>query len=265
MSWGSMRVIECETTDRAAELVAGVILRALAAKPDLVLGLATGSTPIGVYERWIAAARSGAADFSRVRTFNLDEYIGLSADHPQSYRQFMREHLFDAAGIAPEQSRFPPVDGEDLPAQCRAFEAAIREAGGIDIQLLGIGSNGHIGFNEPTSSLASRTRVKTLTPKTLADNARFYAAGEEQPTMATTMGTGTILEARRIVLQSFGHKKAHAIRAAVEGPVQAFWPASALQLHPDVTLYLDGESASMLTMRDYYRQVRHNELQLGYE
>jgi len=257
-----MRVIECDSQDQAAELVAAEILAALARKPDLVLGLATGSTPIGVYERLVAAHRAGRADFTRVRTFNLDEYIGLPAAHEQSYRTFMKRHLFDAIGIRPGQVHFPPVEGNDLAAACAAYEQTIKNTGGIDIQLLGVGSNGHIGFNEPTSSLASRTRVKTLTDKTLGDNARFYASGEGPPQMAVTMGVGTILEARRILLQSFGTKKAQAVHAAVEGPISSFWPASALQLHPDVTFFVDAESASLLSMRDYYRRVRANELRL---
>ena len=257
-----MRIIECHTQEEAADLVAGEILAALRDKPNLVLGLATGSTPIGVYERLVRAHREHRADFSRVTTFNLDEYIGLDAEHPQSYRAFMRQHLFDALQLPASRTHFPPVEDRDLFSACDAYEQAIRAAGGIDIQLLGIGSNGHIGFNEPTSSLASRTRIKTLTDKTLSDNARFYGPGEEQPQMATTMGVGTILDARRILLQSFGHKKAHAIRNSVEGPVSSFWPASALQLHPDVKLFLDAESASLLTMRDYYRRTRQNELKL---
>lgn len=257
-----MRVIECAQPDEAAEVVAEEILEALRLKPDLVLGLATGSTPIGVYERLVRARRERGVDFSHLRTFNLDEYVGLAADHPQSYRYFMRQHLFDEAGIPPQNVHFPPVQADDLHAACRAYEQSIRDVGGIDIQLLGIGSNGHIGFNEPTSSLASRTRVKTLTDKTLRDNARFYGDGEEQPQLAVTMGIGTILDARRIVLQSFGAKKAEAIHAAVEGALSSFWPASALQLHPDVTMFVDAESAALLTMRDYYRRVRENELRL---
>lgn len=257
-----MRVIECASIETAADLVAGEILVALKRKPGLVLGLATGSTPIPVYERLVLAHRAGEADFSRVRTFNLDEYIGLPSDHPQSYRTFMREHLFDDLRLPLHHIHFPPVEGNELGRACRDYEKAIQAAGGIDIQLLGIGSNGHIGFNEPTSSLASRTRVKTLTDKTLDDNARFYGSGEEQPQTATTMGVGTILEARRILLQSFGAKKAAAIHAAVEGPVSSFWPASALQHHPDVSFFVDADSASMLTMRDYYRRIRENELRL---
>lgn len=263
-----MRVIECASPQDAADLVAKEILAALAARPDLVLGLATGSTPLLVYERLVRAHRERGTDFSSVRTFNLDEYIGLSADHPQSYRTFMREHLFEGIAIPPRNVHFPPVEskdgaGHDLKAACAAYERAIAAAGGVDIQILGLGSNGHIGFNEPTSSLASRTRVKTLADKTLADNARFYARGERQPQLATTMGIGTILDARRILLQSFGSKKAPAVRAAVEGPVTSFWPASALQLHPDVTFYLDGESAALLTLRAYYRRTRQNELDRG--
>jgi glucosamine-6-phosphate deaminase len=147
--------------------------------------------------------------------------------------------------------------------KCREYEERIRAAGGIDIQLLGIGSNGHIGFNEPTSSLASRTRIKTLTEKTLRDNSRFYGPGEKQPQMAATMGIGTILEAKKILLQALGLKKAEAVRAAVEGPVSAFWPGSALQLHPDVTFYLDKGSASRLTLLDYYLKVQENEERLA--
>lgn len=254
-----MRVIECDSRDEAADLVAGEILAALHASPKLVLGLATGSTPIGVYERLVEAHRTGAVDVSQLRTFNLDEYIGLPPDHPQTYRTFMREHLFDALDLPPARTSFPPVDAPDLGKACREYEAEIRAAGGIDIQLLGIGSNGHIGFNEPTSSLASRTRVKTLTDKTLRDNARFYEGRAPQPELATTMGIGTILDAKRILLQSFGTKKADAIHAAVEGPVSSFWPASALQMHPDVSIYVDADSAARLTMRDYYRRVRINE------
>lgn len=257
-----MRLIECDSQGQAADLVAGQILAALAHKPDLVLGLATGSTPIGVYERLVQAHRAGRADFRRVRTFNLDEYIGLPADHEQSYRWFMKRHLFDGLSLQPSQVHFPPTEGADLAGACAAYERAIRDCGGIDIQLLGIGSNGHIGFNEPTSSLASRTRIKTLTDKTLGDNARFYAPGENPPELATTMGIGTILEARRILLQSFGSKKATAVHAAVEGPISSFWPASALQLHADVTFFVDAESAALLTMRDYYRRVRDNEARL---
>ena len=153
-----MRVIVCESADAAADQVAAAILNALEAKPTSVLGLATGSTPIGVYTRLVRAHREGRADFSSVRTFNLDEYLGLPAEHPQSYRTFMRHHLLDDLDIPGDRACFPPTEGAQLRARCAQYEDAIRAAGGIDIQLLGIGRNGHIGFNEPTSSLASRTR-----------------------------------------------------------------------------------------------------------
>lgn len=256
-----MRVLVFDTPDEAAHRITGEILRALEAKPDLVLGLATGSTPLGIYSRLVRAHQEDGVDFSRVRTFNLDEYLGLPAGHRQSYRHFMNTHLFQGLNIPPENIRFPPTSPPHLSARCREYEAEIREVG-IDIQILGIGSNGHIGFNEPTSSLASRTRIKTLTRKTLDDNSRFYGPGEMQPQMAATMGIGTILTARRICLQAFGRKKAEAIRATVEGPVSSFWPGSALQLHEDVRLYLDPDSASLLSMLDYYRRTQKNEDEL---
>jgi glucosamine-6-phosphate deaminase len=260
-----MRVVLCEDGEEAAELVARQILAALAEKPDLVLGLATGSTPVGVYRRLREAHASGQASFAGVHTFNLDEYLDLPAEHPQSYRYFMRQHLFEGIDLPPDQVHFPPSEGGDLIGRCRRYEERIQEVGGIDIQLLGIGRNGHIGFNEPTSSLASRTRLKTLTKRTLKDNARFYAEGEEQPRLAATMGTGTILEARRILLQALGQKKATAVKNTIEGPVSSFFPASALQLHPDVTVFLDPPAAGLLTMRDYYRRSEDYQRQLAQE
>lgn len=256
-----MRILVFDTPEEAAARITDEILASLKAKPDLVLGLATGSTPIGIYSRLVRAHQEDGVDFSRVRTFNLDEYLGLPADHPQSYRHFMDEHLFGGINIRRENIRFPPTDPPSLAAKCRRYEESIR-AVGIDIQILGIGSNGHIGFNEPTSSLASRTRIKTLTQKTLDDNSRFYGPGERQPQMAVTMGIGTILTAKRICLQAFGTKKAEAVQAAVEGPVSSFWPGSALQLHEDVRLYLDPDSSSRLSMLEYYGRTQQNEDEL---
>lgn len=253
-----MRVLICDSQDQAADLAVEEILSALRAKPDLVLGLATGSTPIGIYRR-LARAHQEGQSFKSVRTFNLDEYLHLPADHPQSYRHFMDKELFDALDIEDSNIHFPPTEGRDLVQRCADFEQAILDAGGIDIQLLGIGRNGHIGFNEPTSSLASRTRLKTLTDKTLQDNARFYGDDEVQPQIAATMGIGTIMDARKILLQSFGVSKADAVHAAVEGPISSFWPASILQHHPDTSFYLDKASSQKLTMRDYYRRVQKAE------
>ncbi len=261
-----MQVIVCDQPDEATELAANEILAALEKKPDLVLGLATGSTPIGIYSRLVRAHQEDKVDFSRVRTFNLDEFVGPPSDHPRSYRSFMRKHLFDGVNVNEGNIHFPPVEGPALRDKCRDFEATIRDAGGIDIQILGIGRNGHIGFNEPTSSLASRTRIKTLTEKTLLDNSRFDREKDSTqklaPTLAATAGIGTILDARRIMLQAFGRAKAEAVRVSIEGPISSFWPGSALQLHDDVTFYLDLESSALLTMVDYYRQVRKNAQEL---
>ena len=257
-----MKVILCRNSAEAADIAAGEILATLEQKPNLVLGLATGSTPCEVYSRLIQAHQHRRADFSRVTTFNLDEYLDLGPDHPQSYHAFMQQHLFSGLNVPSEQIHFPPAEGSDLSARCREFENKIQAVGGVDIQILGIGTNGHIGFNEPTSSLRSRTRIQTLTRKTLQDNSRFYPAGEFQPQMAATMGIGTILESRRILLQAFGHKKSEAIRAAIEGPVSSFCPASALQLHSNVTFLIDAEAASGLSMREFYPRARQNEEEL---
>lgn len=257
-----MEVVLTQDQQEAADLVAAEVLGALRGNPRLVLGLATGSTPIEVYRRLADAHRRGEADFSAVHTFNLDEYLDLPAHHPRSYRHFMGQHLFDRINILPENVHFPPAEGSNLIRRCEEYERLIAEVGGIDIQILGIGSNGHIGFNEPTSSLRSRTRIKTLTEKTLRDNSRFYSAGEHQPELAVTMGIGTILDARKILLQAFGTQKAAAVKAAVEGPVSSLCPASALQLHPEAVIFLDPDAATQLSMKEYHRHTRKHHLAL---
>lgn len=255
-----MKVLIFNSAEEAAKSITAEILDALAQKPDLVLGLATGSSPLGVYDRLVQAHRQDGISFAKVRTFNLDEYVGLASNHSQSFHHFMQTRLFDHLDIAPENIHFPPtMSGSILNEDCARYEEAILRVGGIDIQILGIGSNGHIGFNEPTSSLASRTRIKTLTRKTLEDNARFYQNPKEQPRLAVTMGIRTILDAKQILLQAYGVKKAAAVHAAIEGPLSAFWPASALQMHPHTTFYLDSQSASLLRFVDYYRQVQEND------
>lgn len=246
-----MEVIIQPTPEAASAVAARIIARRLREKPDAVLGLATGSTPLLLYRELITLR----LDWSRVRTFNLDEYVGLPAEHPQSYHAFMWEHLFRHVNIAPERVHIPDGMAADIPAFCAEYERRIREAGGIDMQILGVGRDGHIGFNEPSSSLASRTRIKTLTPETIRDNARFFGSEAAVPPHVITMGIGTILEARQVILLAFGEGKASAIAAAVEGPVTAMNPASALQLHPRVKVCLDGAAASRLQKTDYYRWV----------
>ena len=233
---------------RAAEIVAGQIRQ----KPDSVLGLATGSTPLGLYRllcRWYAAGR---LDFSAVTTFNLDEYIGLSPTHPQSYHAFMQEHLFSKVNLCPARCFLPDGMAGDVLAEAGRYDARIEAAGGIDLQVLGIGSDGHIAFNEPGSSLASRTRIVSLTPQTIKDNARFFKKAADVPKQALSMGVGTILEAKRIVLLAFGANKAGAVKGMVEGGVSQFCTASALQMHPDAWVFCDAAAAAKLKLKKYY-------------
>lgn len=237
----------------AARFVAAQVRR----NPQSVLGLATGSTPVKLYEALILMHREQGLDLSKCTSFNLDEYVGLGPDHPASYRQFMEQHLFHAIDMPREKIHIPDGLATDIPAHCAAYEKAITKAGGIDVQILGIGSDGHIGFNEPGSSLASRTRIKTLTELTIGDNARFFPDGKV-PHHVITMGIGTILEARAILLLAFGKSKAAAVAAMVEGPITAMVPASALQLHPVVKVLVDQDAASELSRADYYKKVFEN-------
>jgi glucosamine-6-phosphate deaminase len=241
-----------EISRQAAQLIAGAVRK----KPALTLGLATGGTMVGVYRHLVSLHKQGALDFSRVVTFNLDEYLGLSAAHPQSFHYFMQENLFAHVNVDPRNIHIP--DGTirgNYDQYCGSYEETIRKAGGIDLQVLGIGRNGHIGFNEPTSSIGSRTRLKVLSRETLDDNSKFFAPGEESPLCAITMGIGTILEARKILLLAAGQSKSAAIAKSIEGPVTSAVSASALQLHPDVTFIVDDAAASQLTQRDYYHRV----------
>jgi glucosamine-6-phosphate deaminase len=241
-----------EIVRQAALLVAGAVRK----KPNLTLGLATGGTMVGVYAELVRLHKNEALDFSRVVTFNLDEYLGLPAGHPQSFRYFMQENFFSHVNVRPENIHVPDgtIRGE-YDEYCAKYEASIRSVGGIDLQLLGIGRNGHIGFNEPMSSLGSRTRLKVLSKETMDDNRKSFAAGEQVPNCAITVGIGTILEARRILLLAAGESKAQAVAEAIEGPVTASVTASALQLHPEVTFIIDGAAASQLKHRDYYREI----------
>ena len=249
-----MEIIIQPNPQAATDIAARLIARLLKEKPDAVLGLATGSTPLRLYRSLIAMQQ----DWRRVRTFNLDEYLGLAPEHPQSYHHFMWENLFRHINIRPENVQIPDGLATDVPGFCADYEARIRAVGGIDLQILGIGSDGHIGFNEPTSSLASRTRIKTLTQRTREDNARFFASAEEVPTHVITMGIGTIMEARTNLLMAFGDQKAEAVAGAVEGAVSAMNPASALQFHRDTRLLLDEAAAGGLQRAEYYRWVYAN-------
>jgi glucosamine-6-phosphate deaminase len=242
-------VVILPSREAAGELAADRIAAFVARKPDAVLGLATGSTPLPV---WDALQRRGL-DLSRVRGFALDEYLGLPPGHPESYRAVITREVVEPLGLDPELVRVPGDEGGSAETAGPQYEKAIRDAGGIDLQILGIGRTGHIGFNEPGSSLASRTRVKTLTDATRADNARFFASPEDVPRHCLTQGLGTILEARELVLLAFGEGKAEAVAGAVEGPVSASLPASVIQLHPEVTVLLDEAAAGRLRYADYYR------------
>ncbi len=249
-----MEIIIQPTAEAATEIAARIIAKLLREKPDAVLGLATGSTPLRLYQK-LADMK---LDWSRATTFNLDEYTGLPREHPQSYHSFMWENLFRHINIRPENIHIPDGNAADIPAMCADYEKAIRDAGGIDLQLLGIGSDGHIGFNEPSSSLASRTRIKTLTGRTRSDNARFFGSPENVPLHVVTMGIGTIMEARTNLMLAFGENKAAAIAGTVEGPVTADNPASVLQFHPSAKVCLDEPAASQLKRADYYRWVYDN-------
>ncbi len=225
-------------------------------KPTCVLGMATGTTPLGMYTELIRMHSEEGLDFSRVETFNLDEYVGLAPSHPQSYRAFMQTNLFDHLNIDPRNTHVPDGQAQDFDRFCQQYEQRIRDSGGIDMQILGIGTDGHIAFNEPGSSLGSRTRLKTLAPETIQDNARFFGGNADAvPRQALTMGVGTILESRLCMLLATGESKAKAIRDTVEGPVTAQVTASALQLHRDVIVVVDDEAGRLLERRDYYRHV----------
>lgn len=252
-----MEVIIVPVAQDVATTAAGMISRLIAGKPGAVLGLATGASVERVYAELVLAHHKHALDFSRVTSFNLDEYVGLSRSHPASFHAFMEEHFLSRVNIDRRHVHFPPTDGDDLAGSCGKFEREIRAAGGIDLQLLGIGRDGHLGFNEPTSSLASRTRIKTLTAATREAN-RAGFGGEEVPLHVVTMGIGTILEARHCLLVVGGAAKADAVERMVEGPLTAMVPASALQMHPHATVIVDEAAAARLSLRDYYREVQRN-------
>jgi glucosamine-6-phosphate deaminase len=255
-----MEVIIRPTAEQAAELVTRLIAARLRSKPDLVLGLATGRTMERVYDRLASIQRSEGLDFSRSRTFNLDEYIGIPAEDEHSYRYYMNQHLFCRINISLANTHVPDGMATDLRAEAAHYEHLIREAGGIDLQLLGIGEAGHIGFNEPLSALMSRTRAKALTPVTRQQNAAMFGGDPNKvPKRALTMGVGTILDSRELLLLATGGAKASILAKAVEGPIAAMISASVMQLHPNCKVIVDKEAARELKERDYYDWIFHNE------
>ena len=254
-----MEVLIQADAERAALLVARIVAGEVRAHPRAVLGLATGGTMERVYRQLVRMHREDQLDFSGCTTFNLDEYVGLAPDDPNSYHRYMREHLFQHVNFAPGQTHLPHGNALDLAAECRRYEELIQSAGGIDLQLLGIGKSGHIGFNEPLSALRSRTREKALAPTTIAQNAPYFGGEDKMPRRALTMGVGTILDARRCVLLATGASKAEIIARAVEGPITSMITASALQWHPRCTVVVDEEAAAKLTEKEYYRWIFANE------
>jgi len=254
-----MEVIIQPAKEAAARLVARIIARELRTNPHLVLGLATGQTMECVYRALVRMRQEEGLDFSLCSTFNLDEYVGLFPSDPNSYRHYMNRHLFGQVNIDLRNTHLPNGLAEDLDQECRRYEATIQRFGGIELQLLGIGKAGHIGFNEPLSALRSRTRVKALTPTTLRQNAPFFGGEDKMPRRAITMGVGTIIEARRCLLLATGESKAAVLAQAVVGPITSMISASALQLHARCTVVVDEAAASRLAGKDYYRWIFENE------
>ena len=247
-----MEIVICKTKEEASRKAADLVAACIKNNAKAVLGLATGSTPVGMYKCLIEDNKQGKISFKEVRSWNLDEYLGLPGTHDQSYRYFMNQNLFDSIDIDKANTHVLNGMTTDWKQEVADYEAAIKAAGGIDLQVLGIGSDGHIAFNEPGSSLTSRTRIVSLTPQTIEDNARFFAKAEDVPKQALSMGVGSIMEARRIVLLAFGANKADAVQGMVEGGVSQFCTASALQTHQDAWVFCDEAAASKLKLREYY-------------
>jgi glucosamine-6-phosphate deaminase len=250
-----VEVVITPTADDAARVVADVVLRLVTERPAAVVGLATGTSPLGAYRLLIEEHRAGKVFFAACRAVLLDEYVGLPPDHPEAYRAVIRREFTDHVDLTPDRLHGPDVWADDLPAACARYDRLLAELGGVDLQLLGIGTDGHVGFNEPGSSLRSRTRVKTLTTATRADNARFFASPNEVPHHVVTQGLGTITDSRHALLVATGAQKAEPVARAVEGPLAAVCPASVLQLHPHATVVVDEAAASDLQLAEYYREA----------
>jgi len=247
-----MEIVICKTKAQASRKAADMVAATVLAKPKCVLGLATGSTPLDMYAELAKDVKAGKLSFKSVKTWNLDEYYGLPPTHDQSYRYFMDTNFFDKIDIKKSNTHVLNGLAKDWRAECAKYEEAIAKAGGIDLQVLGIGSDGHIAFNEPGSSLASRTRLVYLTPQTIKDNSRFFKKASEVPVSALSMGVGSICEAKKVVLLAFGANKADAVKGMVEGGVSQFCTASALQTHPDAWVFCDEAAAAKLKLKKYY-------------
>jgi glucosamine-6-phosphate deaminase len=250
-----MEIVILASPDAVCAAGAEAVARLLARKPVAVLALPTGATPRPLYAELVRRHREEGLSFARATTFNLDEYVGVAPDHPGSFRRYMDEALFRHVDLPPARAHLPDGLAADVPAACSAYEAAIAAAGGLDLVLLGLGEDGHVAFNEPTSSLASRTRIKTLSAASRAANQAAFGP-DPVPGHVVTMGIATILESRRCLLLAHGARKARALAAMVEGPVTSMVPASALQLHASVTVLCDEAAAADLALRDYYREVQ---------
>jgi len=249
-----MEVIIRDTADAAADLTASLIVDAVRSQPNLVLGLATGRTMEALYAKLVGLHEAGVIDFAEVRSFNLDEYIGIAPEDPNSYRSYMNKHLFERVNIAMANTHLPDGASDDLEDECVRYEEAIHRNGGIDLQILGIGRSGHIGFNEPLSAMQSRTRCKALTPETIAQNSPLF-----DPRRAITMGVGTILDAKRCLVLVTGGEKADILAKAVEGPMTSMISATALQWHRRCTVIADEAAAAKLQQKEYYRWIFENE------
>ena len=254
-----MEVIICPNAQRVGEVAAAKAARiAGPIGPKIVLGVATGSSPVQTFAELAKLAVVGELDLSEASAFALDEYVGIAEGHPESYHEIIRKTVTEPMGLDPARVHVPDGFAADLAAACIAYEDAIKAVGGVDIQFLGVGSNGHVGFNEPTSSLSSRTRIKTLARRTREDNARFFDSIDDVPKHCLTQGLGTIMDARNVILVATGPGKAHAIAQVIEGPITSMWPGSVLQLHQHATIVVDEAAAAGLALADYYKETYAN-------
>lgn len=251
-----MEVIICADAAEVGRVGAAKVAKVAAeVGPGVVIGVATGSSPLSCYAELAARVADGRLDLSQASAFALDEYVGIAKGHPESYHEIIRKTVTEPLRLDPDRVHVPNGFADDVVAACQGYEDAIRAAGGVDVQILGVGSNGHVGFNEPTSSLSSRTRIKTLAARTRHDNARFFDSIDDVPRHCLTQGLGTIMDARNVVLMATGASKAHAIAAVVEGPVTSMYPGSVLQFHPHATIVIDEAAAAELELADYYRET----------